>query len=59
MRNKDYKSKMRDKKKKKKEPIDNGDTKADETKQTSRIKAYDYQSWDKFDAVAFFFFSNH
>lgn len=49
MRNKDYKTKMREKKKKKtREPTGNGD----ESKQASRIKAYDYRSWDKFDVVA-------
>lgn len=48
MRNKDYKTKMREKKKKKREPAGNGD----ESKQASRIKAYDYRSWDKFDVVA-------
>ncbi|TMS02896.1 RNA polymerase II-associated protein 3 [Larimichthys crocea] len=46
VRNKDYKTKMREKKKKKtREPTGNGD----ESKQASRIKAYDYRSWDKFD----------
>uniref|UniRef100_UPI0037E75945 RNA polymerase II-associated protein 3 n=1 Tax=Semicossyphus pulcher TaxID=241346 RepID=UPI0037E75945 len=48
VRNKDYKTKMREKKKKR-EPTGNGDAKADEAKQASRIKAYDYRSWDKFD----------
>lgn len=53
MRNKDYKTKMRDrKKKKKKEPTGNGDAKAEEPSEASRIKAYDYRSWDKFDVVA-------
>lgn len=52
MRNKDYKTKMREKKKKKKEPRGNGDAKGDESKEASRIKAYDYRSWDKFDVVA-------
>lgn len=52
MRNKDYKTKMREKKKKKKtKPAGNGDAKGDGSKQDSRIKAYDYRSWDKFDAV--------
>ncbi|XP_032361112.1 RNA polymerase II-associated protein 3 isoform X1 [Etheostoma spectabile] len=50
VRNKDYKTKMRErKKKKKKEPTGNGDTKAKEPSEASRIKAYDYRSWDKFD----------
>ncbi|XP_042337440.1 RNA polymerase II-associated protein 3-like, partial [Plectropomus leopardus] len=47
VRNKDYKTKMRERKKKKKEG--NGDTKTEESKEASRIKAYDYRSWDKFD----------
>lgn len=51
MRNKDYKTKMREKKKKKKEQTGNGDTEADGSKKASRIKAYDYRSWDKFDVV--------
>lgn len=45
VRNKDYKTKMRGKKK----ATGNGDTKSEQNKQTSRIKAYDYRSWDKFD----------
>ncbi|XP_051248799.1 RNA polymerase II-associated protein 3 [Dicentrarchus labrax] len=50
VRNKDYKTKMREKKKKKKkEPTGNGDAKGDESHEASRIKAYDYRSWDKFD----------
>lgn len=58
MRNKDYKTKMREKKKKKKkEPIGNGDAEGDELKKTSRIKAHDYQSWDKFDVVTNAFIS--
>lgn len=54
MRNKDCKTKMR---KKKKEPDGSGDTKKDESKKATRIKGYDYRSWDKFDMVtnAFFF----
>lgn len=52
VRNKDFKMKMRDKKKKKKkEPVGNGSAKGDRLKKTSRIKANDYQSWDKFDVV--------
>ncbi|XP_030296050.1 RNA polymerase II-associated protein 3 isoform X2 [Sparus aurata] len=51
VRNEDYKTKMREKKKKKKtKPAGNGDAKGDRSKQDSRIKAYDYRSWDKFDA---------
>ncbi|XP_070848596.1 RNA polymerase II-associated protein 3 [Chaetodon trifascialis] len=50
VRNKDYKTKMREKKKKKKEPTGNGDAKRAESTQASRIKAYDYRAWDKFDA---------
>ncbi|XP_070785115.1 RNA polymerase II-associated protein 3 [Enoplosus armatus] len=49
VRNKDYKTKMRERKKTKKEPSGNGDAKGDEPKQGSKIKAYDYRSWDKFD----------
>ncbi|XP_028255050.1 RNA polymerase II-associated protein 3 [Parambassis ranga] len=52
VRNKDYKTKMRDRKKKKKEEealTGDGYTKSEEPKQASRIKGYDYQSWDKFD----------
>lgn len=48
MRNKDCKTKMR---KKKKGPEGNGDAKKDESKKASRIKGYDYRSWDKFDVV--------
>ncbi|XP_037616866.1 RNA polymerase II-associated protein 3 isoform X2 [Sebastes umbrosus] len=47
VRNKDYKTKMRERRKK--EPTGNGDAKAEESKEASRIKAYDYKSWDKFD----------
>lgn len=58
MRNKDYKTKMKEKKKKKKrEPIGNGDAEGDELQKTSRIKAHDYQSWDKFDVVTNAFIS--
>uniref|UniRef100_A0A3Q3KN10 RNA polymerase II-associated protein 3 n=1 Tax=Mastacembelus armatus TaxID=205130 RepID=A0A3Q3KN10_9TELE len=50
VRNKDYKTKMREKKKRKKnEPDGNGGTKPQDPKEASRIKAYDYRSWDKFD----------
>uniref|UniRef100_A0A8C4HWX3 RNA polymerase II-associated protein 3 n=1 Tax=Dicentrarchus labrax TaxID=13489 RepID=A0A8C4HWX3_DICLA len=31
------------------EPTGNGDAKGDESHEASRIKAYDYRSWDKFD----------
>ncbi|XP_072235220.1 RNA polymerase II-associated protein 3 [Leuresthes tenuis] len=47
VRNKDFKTKMRQKKRKKQ--LSCGDTKAEESQQASRIKAYDYRSWDKFD----------
>ncbi|CAJ1054464.1 RNA polymerase II-associated protein 3 [Xyrichtys novacula] len=49
VRNKDYKTKMREKKKKKREQTGNGDSKTDALKEASRIKGYDYRSWDKFD----------
>nr|XP_012775294.2 RNA polymerase II-associated protein 3 isoform X1 [Maylandia zebra] len=51
VRNRDYRAKKREKKKKKKEEevTGDGDTKTEEAKQASRIKSYDYQSWDKFD----------
>ncbi|XP_055367090.1 RNA polymerase II-associated protein 3 isoform X2 [Betta splendens] len=42
------KKKMREKKKKK-EPSDKGDIKQEEPQQASRINAFDYRSWDKFD----------
>ncbi|XP_041834111.1 RNA polymerase II-associated protein 3 [Melanotaenia boesemani] len=48
VRNKDYKTKMREKRKKT-QPTSDGEIKEDESKQASRIKAYDYRSWDKFD----------
>ncbi|XP_023121888.1 RNA polymerase II-associated protein 3 [Amphiprion ocellaris] len=48
VRNKDYKNKKREKKKKTELSV-NGDAKVEETKRASRIKAYDYRSWDKFD----------
>lgn len=52
MRNRDYRAKKREKKKKKEEEVTgDGDTKTEEAKQASRIKSYDYQSWDKFDVV--------
>ncbi|XP_061617450.1 RNA polymerase II-associated protein 3 [Phyllopteryx taeniolatus] len=51
VRNKDYKAKMRAKKKMK--MANNGDSRAEETdtKKPLRIKQNDYQSWDKFDVV--------
>ncbi|CAN9508311.1 unnamed protein product [Ophioblennius macclurei] len=54
VRNKDYKTKTRKKKKKKQEQKEpngngNGEAKAEGANQASRIKAYDYRSWDKFD----------
>lgn len=50
VRNRDYRAKKREKKKKKEEEVTgDGDTKTEEAKQASRIKSYDYQSWDKFD----------
>ncbi|KAI3366894.1 hypothetical protein L3Q82_009538 [Scortum barcoo] len=56
VRNKDYKTKVREKKKKKTKKREEGeettgddDAKPDEPTQASRIKAYDYRSWDKFD----------
>ncbi|XP_076008630.1 RNA polymerase II-associated protein 3 isoform X2 [Genypterus blacodes] len=45
VRNKDYKTKMREKKKK----SEGDDAKTEEAKEEARIKAYDYRSWDKFD----------
>ena len=48
VRNKDYKKKKAAKNK----SVSNGDTKTAESKQTSRIKSYDYNSWDKFDVVS-------
>uniref|UniRef100_A0A668AYQ2 RNA polymerase II-associated protein 3 n=1 Tax=Myripristis murdjan TaxID=586833 RepID=A0A668AYQ2_9TELE len=47
VRNRDYKTKTRDKKKKKSR--DDGEAKTDEADKTERIKSYDYRSWDKFD----------
>lgn len=49
VRNRDYRAKMREKKKKKKELAGDGDTKTEAASQASRIKSYDYRSWDKFD----------
>lgn len=55
VRNKDYRAKMKEKKKRKQEPTSNGhagdiDEKSGDKRQTSRIKGHDYRSWDKFDA---------
>lgn len=50
VRNKDYKSKMRAKKKKSEAAI-NGQAKGDGDKKDPRIKSYDYSSWEKFDVV--------
>uniref|UniRef100_A0A3Q2WQ21 RNA polymerase II-associated protein 3 n=1 Tax=Haplochromis burtoni TaxID=8153 RepID=A0A3Q2WQ21_HAPBU len=49
VRNRDYRAKKREKKKKEEVVTGDGDTKTEEAKQASRIKSYDYQSWDKFD----------
>lgn len=51
MRNRDYRAKMREKKKKK-ELRGDADTKTETASQASRIKSYDYRSWDKFDVVS-------
>lgn len=55
VRNKDYKATLKEKKKKK--PVSatnglaggNGNTETVERKQATKIKGYDYRSWDKFD----------
>uniref|UniRef100_A0A8C5E1A6 RNA polymerase II-associated protein 3 n=1 Tax=Gouania willdenowi TaxID=441366 RepID=A0A8C5E1A6_GOUWI len=47
VRNKNYKSKMRRKKKKDGKGLAN--TEAEDAEKTARIKGYDYRSWDKFD----------
>lgn len=52
IRNKDYKTKLRDKKKKKQASAGNGLERGnvdDSKKQAPKIKGYDYRSWDKFD----------
>lgn len=55
IRNKDYKTKLREKKKKKQASSsnglggENGDEAAGDKKQLPKIKGYDYRSWDKFD----------
>lgn len=61
MRNKDYRAKKREKKKNKKEEevTGDGDTKTEEAKQASRIKSFDYQSWDKFDVVSLKAYKTH
>ncbi|KAG7234546.1 hypothetical protein INR49_003932 [Caranx melampygus] len=51
VRNRDYKTKMREKRKKEMEAVGNGDTKAGESKQASRLKAYNCWSWDKCDML--------
>lgn len=43
---------MREKRKKEMEVVGNGDTKAGESKQASRLKAYSSWSWDECDMVA-------
>ncbi|XP_015255624.1 PREDICTED: RNA polymerase II-associated protein 3 [Cyprinodon variegatus] len=45
VRNKSYKTKSREKRKKK----EAGDIKTEGVQQASRLKSYDYPSWDKFD----------
>lgn len=55
IRNKDFKTKLREKNKKKQASASNGcgggngDDATGENKQVSKIKGYDYRSWDKFD----------
>lgn len=49
VRNKDYKARMREKRRKKKEHAADCDTKGEEPKPVSRLKSSDYRSWDKFD----------
>ncbi|XP_043964407.1 RNA polymerase II-associated protein 3 [Gambusia affinis] len=48
VRNKGYRSKMREKRRKQ-VPAADGDTKAEEPSRASRLKSCDYGSWDKFD----------
>ncbi|XP_054911563.1 RNA polymerase II-associated protein 3 [Poeciliopsis prolifica] len=48
VRNKGYRSKMREKRRKQ-APAADGDAKAEEPRQASRPKSCDYRSWDKFD----------
>ncbi|XP_040028918.2 RNA polymerase II-associated protein 3 [Gasterosteus aculeatus] len=49
VRNQDYKTKKRERKKKRKEHSGQGDAISKDPKKGSKIKAYDYRSWDKFD----------
>lgn len=49
MRNRDYKTKMRGKRKKKEA---GGDTKSEEPQKEPKLKSFDYRSWDKFDVVS-------
>ncbi|XP_029317974.1 RNA polymerase II-associated protein 3 isoform X2 [Cottoperca gobio] len=46
VRNKDYKTKLRERKK---VSSGKGDSKAGESKEATKIKSYDYKSWEKFD----------
>uniref|UniRef100_A0A1A7X3H7 RNA polymerase II-associated protein 3 n=1 Tax=Iconisemion striatum TaxID=60296 RepID=A0A1A7X3H7_9TELE len=48
VRNKHYKTKMKGKKKKKKSE-QSGESKSEDPSKASRLKSYDYRSWDKFD----------
>uniref|UniRef100_A0A3B3UPE3 RNA polymerase II-associated protein 3 n=2 Tax=Poecilia latipinna TaxID=48699 RepID=A0A3B3UPE3_9TELE len=48
VRNKGYRSKMREKRRKQ-APAADGDTNAEEPRPASRLKSCDYRSWDKFD----------
>lgn len=52
MRNQDYKTKKRERKKKRKEHSGQGDAISKDPEKGSKIKAYDYRSWDKFDVVS-------
>ncbi|XP_012723212.2 RNA polymerase II-associated protein 3 [Fundulus heteroclitus] len=52
VRNKDHKTKRSERRKKKEPaaaPAAAGDTKAEEPRVASRLRSYDYPSWDKFD----------
>uniref|UniRef100_A0A1A8NTV7 RNA polymerase II-associated protein 3 n=1 Tax=Nothobranchius rachovii TaxID=451742 RepID=A0A1A8NTV7_9TELE len=46
VRNKHYKTKMKGKKKKREQ---SGESKSEDSSKISRLKSYDYRSWDKFD----------
>lgn len=50
VRNRDYKTKMRGKRKKKEASV--GDTKSEEPQKAPKLKSFDYRSWDKFDVVS-------